>query len=352
MSGNKFIAEGIDEAPGKYVSDDEINTILQRGEILQHKRDFWLIPEGKMWQQFNKDFVCGVILKYIPSRNNLIDYEAVERQRKKYELGKKAYNSLSLNRNGVLSNEMQLLRNPHISSPAKKENTFAQKNGRGTGKKRNNLKFLDLSDNMGDRDRLDNDVSRHSIDEESVNVSSYEPEFLKASKYAPEDQNGSYYEEEEVRMGSSQKFRDRGQTARYKNKKLPLDSFPSNSPHSNNGDHESFLNTSSIQPHVERLNVRRNRDVANKSFVGAQYFETEPFKHDHGFDKTYTRFDDGFLTDSRGRPLERASDDFEANRPSNISCIDPMVESPPLRRGGTGTINIYNIVGFENTHYD
>lgn len=56
-SGNKFIAEGIDEAPGKYVSDDDINIALQRGDILQHKRDFWLIPEGKMWQQFNKDFV-------------------------------------------------------------------------------------------------------------------------------------------------------------------------------------------------------------------------------------------------------------------------------------------------------
>ena len=247
---------------------------------------------------------------------------------------------------------MQLLRNHNISSPIKKDNTFAKMNGKGTGQKKNNLRFLDLSDNMGDRDRLDNDVSRHSIDDDSVNVSSYEPEFLKASKYAPEDQNGSYFEEEEVRIGSNQRFRDRGQTARYKNKKLPLGNFPSNSPHSDNGDHESFLNTSSIQPQVERLNVRRNKDIANKSFIGVQYFETEPFKNEPSFDKTYTRFDEGLLTDARGRPLERASDDFEANRPSNVSCIDPMVESPPLRKGGTGTINIYNIVGFENTHYD
>ena len=58
----EFLQSELDEAPHHYVSDDKINERFNQGEILVHREDFYLIPDNEKWRNFNKDFVCGVMV--------------------------------------------------------------------------------------------------------------------------------------------------------------------------------------------------------------------------------------------------------------------------------------------------
>lgn len=265
----------------------------------------------------------GVILKFTPSPDNTIDYEDVQQRQVEYKLKNKVENNTPVRNKRKEADEFQLLKRPaHSKTPINSNN-----------KRRHNKSPIPnfLKDNPTDNQ----DTSYISMGDESMNVSSYNPEFLKEG-YIRDESSGE-------EPGYSDSFADRCRQNRGQRMEINLHGTRAPS-------HTQYI------PSTGGLKTSRPK-ISTFLEEESKFQPMVPLEHDNPFDKTYNNIHEGFLTDDKGRKLERASDASESesgNRYNNY-YTEPKAKravSPMNVRTKTRSIDLNNIVGLENRSQD
>lgn len=112
------------------------------------------------------------------------------------------------------------------------------------------------------------------------------------------------------------------------------------------------MNTSFINPPVERLNLKRRDRTDNKSFLDVANISTTPRIQESIFDRTFSRVDANLLVDGKGRALRKASDSDSSPPKDRGYHTNNRAESPKNYKNNNDNMNIYNTVGLENPRFD
>jgi hypothetical protein len=331
-----YIQEKIKDCPRNYATDVDLHELLKKGKILKHKEDFYLVAEGEQWNKFSKYFICGVILKFTPSYDNKIDYNFVEDLAAKYENKNKELPEMSSQIKSV--NEYQLLPN-HVQQNLFGGPKTPPKQGRNRFE---SPKFVISNDQRADKNWkfTDNDVSRPSVND-SIDNSTYEPEFLKNTDQTG---HGVFTDDDDDVVTPSNRRKGRGMK-KHKTSRMNL------TPNAHDVDN---LNTSFLQPQVERLNIlkRGDKNVESRSFIGGDNTSQTPRPQENIFERTFNRIDVNLLIDGKGRALERASDASDTPYNDRGYHTNNRAESPRKYEQNKDNMDYYNIVGLENPRFD
>jgi hypothetical protein len=180
-----FLKNETGDSPYNYVSDDVINEKFNKGQILEHKKDFYLIPDGKLWSMFSRDFVYGIIILYEPSQTNRISYQVIDNLVAK-AIKNEPEISLAMAQQKQQDELSLIQKNKKIvkARELKKDKSFKN------AQQKREPAFLDLySGGNGELKKSANGEISRTSNENKSNTSSYEPEFLKDSKISVEDQD-------------------------------------------------------------------------------------------------------------------------------------------------------------------
>lgn len=252
-NGNNCI-RGQGDCPSIYATAEGLNEIITKGEIIKHYQHFYLVDGNKYWNIFLRVFRVGVILKYAPTKANVIDHKEIQKLRKKDQIHQRklAQNNLKQPKMEIPP-QVPILTEASLLKPRENVNPF---NKTISPKKSNTYKFMNSSIQYGERDHTDPEQSKNS-DEESISMSTYKPNFLKMDKSDLGDR--SCIEEDDDGEGVF------GTTQKQKRRK---NIFPgkedSLSPFTQQRDRN--MNTSFILPRTETLNFekRPEHDIVSK----------------------------------------------------------------------------------------
>ena len=166
---------------------------LKQGKLLKHKQDFCLIPSGHLWKRFNDTFKWSMVFRYIPSKDNKIDYYQInlliEKHRSSSPKRKRDQTpDGGINTQGLRSKQLKSFNQPRQGESSQNDFLTGSRYKKANndeppvmGQKPNKKgpKFLNMEIDEANVIK----TPHRSIMNTSQNASTYEPEFLDQNRF-------------------------------------------------------------------------------------------------------------------------------------------------------------------------